>query len=78
MAHLLTQAGGREGYGSHNWDVWGEPVATEAIVKLQEPEARCAFSQGGWPWIAGPSAVGGCCTGCWEGVDSDLPCTQDP
>ena len=50
----------------------------EAGVKLQEPKEAChAFSQGSWPWFAGPSAVAGC-TGCWEVVGRYLPCTQDP
>ena len=35
----LTQAGGREGYG-----VQDEPVAAEASVTLQQPEAHHAFS----------------------------------
>ena len=32
----------------------GEPVAAEASVTLQQPEARCAFSRGSCPWITGP------------------------
>ena len=49
-----------------------EPVAAEASVTLQQPEARCAFSRESCPWI----------TGAWQwrasqapgrgGVDSDL------
>ena len=50
----------------------GEPVAADASVTLQLPEARHVFSQGSCPWIMGP----------WQwrtaqaprrgGVDSDL------
>ena len=50
----------------------GEPVAAEASMTLQQPEARRVFSQGSCPWI----------TGAWQwqaaqspgrgGVDSDL------
>ena len=50
----------------------GEPVAAEAGVTLQQPEARRAFYRGSGPWI----------TGLWQwraaqapgrgGVDSDL------
>ena len=50
----------------------GEPVAAEAGVTLQQPEARRAFSWGSCPWI----------TVCWQwraapaprrgGVDCDL------
>ena len=45
----VTQAGGREGYGMQ-----GEPAAAEAGMKLHQPEACCAFSQGSCPWITGP------------------------
>ena len=45
----LTQARGREGYG-----VRGEPVAAEAGMTLQQPEACCVFSRGSCPWITGP------------------------
>ena len=34
--------------------MWGEPVAAEADVKLQQPEACRVFSQGSCPWITGP------------------------
>ena len=34
--------------------MWGEPVAAEAGVMLQQPEAHCAFSRGSCPWITGP------------------------
>ena len=50
----------------------GEPVAAEASVTLQQPEERCAFSRGIFPWITGPWQ-------CWAtqaprrcGVDSEL------
>ena len=68
---MLTQAGEREGYSSHNWGVWGVPAVAEADVKLLQPEVCLAFSQGSWPRIVGPSAVEGC-AGFWEGVGSDL------
>ena len=32
----------------------GEPAAAEASGKLQQPEARRAFSRGSCPWIMGP------------------------
>ena len=52
--------------------MWGEPVAAEAIVTLQQPESRCVFSQGSclcimgpWQWQSAHAAGRGC-------VDSDL------
>ena len=45
----LTPAGGREGYR-----MWGEPVAAEASMTLQQPDACCVFSRGSCPWITGP------------------------
>ena len=57
----LTQAVGREGYGMQ-----GKPVAAEASVTLQQPEARRAFSQGELSLDHGTLAVAGC-TGSWEG-----------
>ena len=45
----LTQAGGREEYGMQ-----GEPVAAEASVTLQQPEAHRVFSRGSCPWVTGP------------------------
>ena len=42
--HLLTQAGGREGYSTHNWDMWGVLAAAEVSMKLQEPKACRALS----------------------------------
>ena len=32
----------------------GEPVAAEASVTLQQPEACLVFSWGSCPWITGP------------------------
>ena len=45
----LTQAWGREGYGTQ-----GEPVEAQAGTTLQQPEARCVFSRASCPWITGP------------------------
>ena len=45
----LTQARGREGYRMQ-----GKPVAAEASMTLQQPEARHVFSLGSCPWITGP------------------------
>ena len=59
-AHLLSQAGERDGYGSHKCDVQGVPVVAEPSRKLQQPEVRHAFSRGSWAQITGPSAVAGC------------------
>ena len=68
---MLTQAGEREGYSSHNWGVWGVPAVAEASRKLLQPEVCRAFSQGSWPQIMGPLAVVGS-TGSREGVGCDL------
>ena len=76
-AHLLTQAREGEGYGSHNWDVRGVPLAAETSGNLQQPEVCCSLSPGSWPQIAGPLAVAGC-TGSWEGVGSDLSLLTGP
>ena len=32
----------------------GEPVAAEACMTLQQPEACCVFSWGSCAWITGP------------------------
>ena len=63
----LTQARGREGYGTQ-----GEPAAAEAGVTLQQPKVHHVFSRGSCPQI----------TGAWQwraaqapgrgGVESDL------
>ena len=52
--------------------MWGEPVAAEAGMMLQQPAVGCVFSWGSCPWI----------TGLWQwqaaqafgrvGVDCDL------
>ena len=65
---LAHSGGGRR----EEYRMWGEPVAAETSVTLQQPEARCVFSRGSCPWITGP----------WQwrvaqapgrgGVDSDL------
>ena len=34
--------------------MWGEAVAAETNMTLQQPEARHAFSWGSCPWIMGP------------------------
>ena len=47
----------------------GEPTAAEAGVTLQQPGARCVFSQGSCPWIMGLQAAQAPGRG---GVDSDL------
>ena len=50
----------------------GEPVAAEASVTLQQPEARCVFSWGSCPWIAGPWQWQAAQAPGRGGVDSDL------
>ena len=50
----------------------GEPVASEAGVTLQQPEARRAFSRGRCPWITGPWQWWAAQTPGRGGVDSDL------
>ena len=54
--------------------VWmrGEPVAAEAGVMLQQPEARCVFSRGSYPWITGPWQWRAARAPGRGGVDSDL------
>ena len=63
----LTQAGGREGYRMR-----GKPVALEAGVTLQQPEARHVFSRGSCRWITGPWQWRGAQAPRRGGVDSDL------
>ena len=63
----LTQAGGREGYGMR-----GEPVAAEASVMLQQPEACRVFSWGSCLWITGPWQWWAAQAPGRGGVDSDL------
>ena len=50
----------------------GKPVAAEAGVMLQQPEARCVFSQGSCPWIMGPWQWRAVQAPRRGGVDSDL------
>ena len=50
----------------------GEPVAEEAGVTLQQPEARRAFSWGSCPWIMGAWQWQAAQAPRREGVDSDL------
>ena len=63
----LTQAAEREEYG-----MWHEPVAAEASVMLQQPEACCVFSQGSCLWIMGPWPWQAAQAPRRGGVDSDL------
>ena len=49
-----------------------EPVAAEAGVTLQQPEARCAFSWRSCPWIMGPWYWWATQASGRGGVDSDL------
>ena len=67
----LNQARGRVGYS-----MWGKPAAAEAIVTLQQPEARRAFSRGSCPWIMGPWQWRAAQAPGRGGVHSDLCCTQ--
>ena len=50
----------------------GEPVAAEAGVTLNQPEAHRVFSRGSCPWIAGPWQWRAAQAPGREGVDSDL------
>ena len=52
--------------------MWGEPVAAEADVKLQQPEACHVFSQGSCPWITGPCQLWASQAPRSGDVDSDL------
>ena len=58
----LTQAGGRDGYGTQ-----GKPAGAEASVRLQQPEAHCVLPwiMGHWQWWAAQAPRRG-------GMDSDL------
>ena len=64
---LLTQAGGREGYGMR-----GKPAVVEAGIMLQQPEACRLFSRGSCPWITGPWQWWAAQAPRRGGVDSDL------
>ena len=50
----------------------GEPAVAEAGMTLQQPEARCVFSQGSCPWITGPWQLRAAQAPGRGGVDSDL------
>lgn len=70
-AHLLSLPGEREGYGKHNCNLQGVPVATEACRKLLQPEAGHTFFLENWPCVIGPLAMPSC-TDSQKGLDSDL------
>ena len=50
----------------------GEPVAAEASMTLQQPEAHRVFSRGSCPWITGPWQWRAAPAPRRGGVDSDL------
>ena len=50
----------------------GEPVAAEATMTLQQPDARRSFSRGSCPWITGPWRWWAAQAPWRGGVDSDL------
>ena len=50
----------------------GEPVAAEAGITLEQPEARRVFFWGSCPWIRGPWQLQGAMAPWRGGVDSDL------
>ena len=50
----------------------GEPVAAEAGMTLQQPEACCVFSRRTCPWIMGPWQWWAAQAPGRGGVDSDL------
>ena len=52
--------------------MWGEPLASEASVTLQQPEAHCVFSRGSRPWITGPLQWRAAQAPGRGGVESDL------
>ena len=54
-AHLLSWAGEREGYSSHNLGMWAVPMVVGTCRQLLHPEASHALSQGDWPRVEGPS-----------------------
>ena len=63
----LTQAKGREGYGTR-----GEPAVAGAGMTLQQPEVRRVFSRESCPWIMRPWQWRGAQVPGRGGVDSDL------
>ena len=52
--------------------MWGKPVAAEAGMRLQQPEAHRVFSQGSCPCITGPWQWQSAQAPGRGGVDSDL------
>ena len=50
----------------------GEPVAADAGMTMQQPEARRVFSWGSGPWITGPWQWQAAQPPGRGGVDSDL------
>ena len=52
--------------------MWGEPVAAEAGMKLQQPEICRVFSLGSCPWITRPWQWWAAQAPRKRGVDSDL------
>ena len=52
--------------------MWDEPVAAEASMTLQQPEACRVFSLGSCPWITGPWQWQAAQAPGRGGVDSDL------
>ena len=52
--------------------MWGEPVAAEASMTLQQPEVHRVFSRGSRPWITGPWQWWAAQAPGRRGVDSDL------
>ena len=50
----------------------GKPVAAEADVTMQQPEAPCVFSRGSYPWVMGPWQWRAAQAPGRGGVDSDL------
>ena len=50
----------------------GEPVAAEANMTFQQPEAHRMFSRGSCPWITGPWQWWAAQAPGRGGVDSDL------
>ena len=52
--------------------MWGKPVAAEAGVTLQQPEACHVFSWGSCPWTIGPWQWRAAQAPRRGGVDNDL------
>ena len=49
-----------------------EPAVAEALMTLQQPEARCGFSRGSCPWITGPWQWRAALAPGRGGVESDM------